>query len=412
MARELLTAKGLASKLEEARAEAARKNTRIKIPDGDNLNLIVRANGGASWVLNYRLGSQRKPYTIGNWPGTTLAIARQRAQAVREKVALGIDPLEERRVELGRLAAERAEQQAEKDSVLDLMEDWLKKHPGSTVYKGNIRAAFKKDVLPEIGALDPQSVGRQECIKILRAIETRNSHDMVRRVRMWMRQMFDFGVDHESRPQLDRNPVPMGTLRSFAAHDPGNYAAITRSVDVAELMRAIRSYPHTIVRNYLLLQAYLWQRPSEVREAPSDEFDLDEAVWRIPPHRLGRKGGDEHWVPLPRQAVDLVRKQHGVVGRSGLLFPGRVYNASISENTALKALHTLGFKGRHTPHGFRAMARTICEEVLGIEAKVLEKQLSHEYDPSGLGGAYNRAEYWALRVDAMQRWADWLDAQV
>lgn len=409
MARELLTAKGLASKLEEARAEAARKNTRVRIPDGDNLNLIVRANGGASWVLDYRLRGQRKPYTIGSWPTTTLAAARQRANEVREKVARGIDPLEEKRVDLERQVVERAEAQSQQDTVRELMEDWLAKHKGSRVYVGNIRAAFIKDVLPAIGGLPPQDVTREHVVKILRSMEGREALVMLRRLRMWLRHMFEFGCDDEGRPKLSAIPVPTGHLRSFMAPSYGNFAAIKDADRVPSLMRAIRGYGSTIVRHALLLSAYVFQRPTEIREAVWEEFDLEGGVWRIPAARMKR--GREHLVPLAPQVVQLLRSHQGVVGRRGLLFPGRKYNQAISENTLETALHGLGFKGEHTPHGFRAMAHTILAEVLEVDERFIEKQLSHE-EENKVKRAYNRAEFWEQRVEMMRRWADWLDAQV
>ncbi|MCV2363546.1 integrase arm-type DNA-binding domain-containing protein [Paucibacter sp. DJ1R-11] len=412
MAREILNAKLLDSLLKQAIVDAATKKTRVRISDGDNLNLIVRANGAASWVLDYRFAGKRKPLTLGPWPAVTLKIARELADSNRASVAKGIDPLVQKAAVKLEIDQVKAAQQAQTDTVLKLEDEWLKKLGSTLGYKDNIRAAFTKDVMIKIGAKVPHEVTARDCLEILREIEKRGAHNMVRRVRMWMRQMFDFGVDHEDRPLLVNNPVPMGTLRSFARHDAGNYAAVTDAGEVRLLMRAIRGHSKTIARSYLVFQAYVFQRPSESREATWSEFDLDAAKWVIPSERLGRKGGDEHWVPLAPQVVAFLRQYQGVVGVEGLLFPGMRRGQAISEGTAQQALYGLGYKGRHTPHGFRAMARTIGEEVLRIDAKLLEKQLGHEYDPSGLRGAYNRAEYWDERVTMMKTWADWLDAQV
>jgi integrase len=118
----------------------------------------------------------------------------------------------------------------------------------------------------------------------------------------------------------------------------------------------------------------------------------------------------EHWVPLSTQVVELLRLHCGVVGEDGPLFPGRSYGGVISDNTLNVALERLGYKGKHTAHGFRATARTILEEHLSVDERYIEKQLAHE-DSDKTRRAYNRAEYWDERVKMMQRWSDWLDAQ-
>lgn len=205
--------------------------------------------------------------------------------------------------------------------------------------------------------------------------------------------------------------MPTGTLRSFKqTRGARHFPAITDPAEVPELMRKFRGITDNwIVRNAFLLSAHVWQRPSEIREADWEDFDLDAAKWVIPAERM--KLAQAHWVPLSRQVVALLRHHQGIIGSVGPLFPGRRDGKSISEGTLTSRLITMGYDGRHTPHGFRAMARTIGEEHLKIDAKLLEKQLSHETDASGLRGGYNRAQYWDERVAMMQQWSDWLDQQ-
>lgn len=404
MARELLTSKSLESKLKSAFAEAVTKNTRVRIADGDNLNLVVRANGKASWVLDYRLRGVRRPLTLGAWPLVSLKIARELANSARDKVARGIDPLEEKRVERDPEPAPAPK----KDTVRLLMEDWLAKHRGSAVYKGNIRAAFDKDVLPAIGRDAPESVGRVQIVEILRVLEGRGALDMLKRVRMWIRHMFEFGVDDETRPELVVSPVPTGHLKSFLLHEPGHFPAITDPDELPKLMRALRIEERPVVRMALLLGAYLWQRPTEIREAKWAEFDVENGVWVIPAERM--KKGREHWVPLAPQVREMLRRHSKVVGNAGYLFPGRDPRKAISEATLEVALRDLGFKGRQTMHGFRATATSILVERLHVDERFVEKQLSHE-EKNKVKRAYNRAEFWEQRVEMMKCWADWLDKQ-
>ena len=401
MASELLTAKGLQAAIKSAQALAAEKNTRVKVRDGDNLMLIVRPSGGASWVLEYRLAGKRQPLTLGAWPAVSLKLARELAGAARAQVAAGIDPLQAK----AEAQAGHKKRTAKADTVRQLVDDWLKLQRISDVYRGNIEAAFIKDVLPAIGARAPGEVTRQDILQILRAIEARGALVMLRRVRMWLRQVWEFGLDAE-RVQL--SPVPTGHLKSFLEPQQGHFPALTDPQLVPGLLRAILAYEKPIVRAALLLSAHVWQRPSEIREATWEEFDLDQARWVIPAERM--KLRREHWVPLSTQVVQLLRQHAGVVGDVGWLFPGQRMGKPLSEAALGAALEAMGYKGRHSPHGFRAMARTILEERLQADARWLDKQLAHE-EADKVKRAYNRAEFWQERVTLMQQWSDWLELQ-
>lgn len=403
MPKELLSARALEVAVKAAAAQADAKNTRVKVRDGDNLMLVVRPGGGASWVLQYRLAGQRKPLTLGAWPAVSLKLARELAAAAREQVARGIDPLQER----AQAAARRRErEQRAGDTVRRLAEDWIGKLRVSEVYRGNIEAAFLKDVYPRIGAKHPGEVVRQDIIQVLEALEARDSLEMLRRVRMWLKQMYEFALD---KGRVDASPVPTGQLKGFMEPRRGHFPAITAPARVPALMRAIDACEQPVVRTALLLSAHLWQRPSELRLARQDEFDLDAGRWVIPEARM--KLRREHWVPLSPQVVRIIRQHQAVIGASEpLMFPGLRYGKPLSEATLGAALATMGFKGVHTPHGFRAMARTILEEHLGADPRYMEKQLAHE-EPSKVKRAYNRAEFWAERVKLMAQWSAWLETQ-
>lgn len=401
MARELLSARGLESAIRAAAAEAAAKQTRVKVRDGDNLMLIVRPNGGATWVLQYRLGGARKPLTLGAWPAVSLKLAREFAAQAREQVARGLEPV------TGRAAAEakRAAAVVATDTVRRLFEDWMAKQRISDVYRGNIESAFRKDVLPAIGAKAPADVTRQDILAILRVLEDRNALVMLRRVRMWLKQLWEFALDAE---RVQASPVPTGHLKSFLEPEAGHFPALVDARDVPALMTKIRAYSQPVVRAALLVSAHTWQRPSEIREAVWSEFDLPNARWVIPAARM--KMDREHWVPLSPSVLEILRWHQGVVGSEGWVFPGRRYEMPLSEGALERALERMGYKGRHTPHGFRAMARTILEEHLGVDPRWPEKQLAHE-EGSKVARAYNRSQFWLERVKMMVQWSEWLDQQ-
>lgn len=411
----ILTQKSLQSALQAAKQLAAKRSTRIKIADGEGLTLVVRPDGGASWIHRYSLLGQKSETSIGAYPAISLALARELHAEQREKIAKGISPVAEKQAAKAALQAERAKLQQQKDSVLQLMEDWVERKTGGPVHKDDIRKAFKKDVLPAIGTLPPATVSRDAIMAILRKIESRGSTDMVRRVRMWLRQMFDFAAEDETR-KLTNQPVPAGMLRTFAAHTPESFPAITEVAEVGPLMQAIGSFPHPVTRTALLLQAHTFQRPAMIRGATWDEFDLDAGKWvlrsRTGMKTAGNANKKEHWVPLSRQVVELLRKYQGVVGDEGMLFPGMRPGKCISDGTMNAALATLGYHGKHTPHGFRATAMTILKERLGWHDRneVIDKHLLHE-KKTKVQRAYDRAQYWEQRKTMAQEWSDWLSAQ-
>jgi integrase len=404
MARELLSARELESKIKSATEEAARRNTRILIGDGNNLMLVVRPNGGASWVLKYRLNGRRNMHSLGAWPDLNLKRAREAADKARDKVLAGVDPVEHKREERQVKQEERA---APSGTVLQLFNDWLRKKRTSSIYHRNITAALEKDVLPAIGAKQVDEVTRSDIVEILRKLEDRNALVMLRRVRMYLKQMWEFALDEEP-PRATSMPVPTGHLKSFLTPEPGHFPAITERAAAKKLMQAIHGYDRTIVRAALLLAAHTFQRPTEVRSARWEEFDLQAGKWTLQAERMKKRR--DHLVPLSKSVVALLKAHQGVVGTHGWLFPGMRRDQPISEGTLNAALDTLGYKGKHCAHGFRAMARTLIAEELKIDERFIEKQLAHEIDKQ-LRGAYNRAQHWDDRVKMMQAWSSWLDAQ-
>lgn len=155
----------------------------------------------------------------------------------------------------------------------------------------------------------------------------------------------------------------------------------------------------------------MFVRPGELRNARWEEFDLDatQPVWRIPAERM--KMGEEHLVPLARQAVVLLKDLQQVTGAKGLLFRGIRSTGvrPISDNTINAALRGLGYgKEEITAHGFRAMASTVLNE-LGSAPDIIELQLAHQ-ERNKVRAAYNRAQRLAERRKTIQVWAGHLDA--
>jgi integrase len=200
-------------------------------------------------------------------------------------------------------------------------------------------------------------------------------------------------------------------------HQTKHIPAITEPARFGELLRAIdgcRGIPAT--REGLKLAALLFLRPgAELRAAEWSEFDLDAALWSVPASRMKRRkhakeNGPPHLVPLPRQAVEILRELRRLTGHQRFVFQGvRDRSKTISENTLNAALSALGFgPDEMRMHGFRAAARTMLAERLNFDDKVIEAQLAHAV-PDALGRAYNRTQFFEQRRAMLQTWADYLD---
>jgi integrase len=189
----------------------------------------------------------------------------------------------------------------------------------------------------------------------------------------------------------------------------GHFAAITDPKQAGELMRSIYAYSgHAYTVAALKLSPLVFVRPGELRTAEWAEIDLDAAEWRIPGGKMKMKV--DHLVPLSTQAVEILRNVQPITGHGRYVFPSlRTGERPMSENTINAALRGMGYaQDVHSAHGFRAMARTILDEVLGERVDLIEHQLSHAVkDPNGR--AYNRTAHLPARRAMMQRWADYLD---
>ena len=188
-----------------------------------------------------------------------------------------------------------------------------------------------------------------------------------------------------------------------------HFAAITDPKEVGPLLRQLDGYSGTLpVRCALRLAPLVFVRLGELVTAEWAGIDLDGAEWRYTVTKTGRP----HVVPLARQAVAILREVHPMTGHHRYVFPNARFpyrELPMSRGTLWSAFRALDIpKERMTMHGFRAMARTILDEVLGFRPDFIEHQLAHAVrDPNGR--AYNRTAFLPERRVMMQAWADYLD---
>ncbi len=385
-----------------------------RLSDGSGLYLLVRPDGKKWWRLDYTHEGKRKTLSLGTYPETGLALARTKAATERELVAAGIDPSEARKSKKAQRAeAEEIERRLADgiplaDSFEAIGREWYDKFsPGWVASHGDkIIRRLERDIFPWLGARPIAEIKAPDLLAALRRIEDRGAIETAHRALQNCGQIFRYAIA-TGRAERDISADLRGALVPVnKAHLP----AITDPKAIGGLLRAIDGYAGFFVTKCALrLAPLVFVRPGELRKAEWSEIDLDNAEWTIPAERM--KMRQPHLVPLAAQAVEILRELHAITGRGRYVFPGaRTNGRPMSDNAVLAALRRMGIpKEEMTGHGFRAMARTVLDEVLGFRPDWIEHQLAHAVrDPNGR--AYNRTAHLSKRREMMQGWADYLDA--
>ena len=376
------------------------KKKPYKLNDGQGLYLQVSANGGKWWRFKYRFDDKEKLISLGTYPEISLIDARERRDAARKQVANGIDPGEVRK-------AQKAARGQVENSFEVIAREWHEKFSPrwTPVHAETTIKRLERDAFPWIGERPIAEIKAPELLTVLRRVESRGALETAHRVKSICGQVFRYAVA-TGRAERDCSYDLKGALPPAAKT---HLAALTDPKDVAALLRAIDGYQGSfVVKSALQLAGMFFVRPGELRNAEWAEFDLEAGIWSIPAEKM--KMRLPHIVPLSRQAVDNLMVLHPLTGRSKYVFPSpRTNQRPMSNNAILAALRRMGYdKDEMTGHGFRAMARTILDEVLHVRPEYIEHQLAHAVrDPNGR--AYNRTAHLDERKKMMQLWSDYLD---
>lgn len=369
-----------------------------KLADEKGLYLLVN-QAGKYWRLAYRFGGKQKTLALGVYPDVPLARAREKRDEARKLVADGIDPGELRKTN----KTQRTERAANSFEVV--AREWYAKHaPGwAASHADKILRRLERDVFPWVGGRPIAELSAPEILATMRRIEGRGTLETAHRVMQSCGQVFRYAV---ATGRAERDPT--GDLKGALPPVRGkHFAAFTESSAVGELLRAIDGFKGSLqVQCALRLSPLLFVRPGELRIARWADIDLDAAEWRY----IASKTKTEHIVPLAPQAVAILRELHPMTGCRVHVFPGRDPHKPMSEAAVNAALRRMGYdtKTEITGHGFRAMARTIIHEEIGVRPEVIEHQLAHRV-PDALGTAYNRTKFLKERRAMMTAWADYLD---
>lgn len=376
------------------------KATGDKYSDAHGLFLLVKAVG-KYWRLDYRYLGKRKTLSLGVYPVISLVKARKRREEARELLADGIDPGEAKRVD------KQNKTLASAHTFELVAKNWLSKTAAlrapSTQQK--VTTWLVQHVYPSLGGIAISAIRPIDVLSTLQKIEARGAIESAHRVKQLCGQIFRYAVS----TGLAERDVTADLKGALSIIPRTHFAAITEPKLAGDLMRSIEEYSgHPYAVAALKLSPLVFLRPGELRSGEWSEIDLELAEWRIPGAKMKMKM--DHIVPLSTQAVAILRSVHLVSGHGKYIFPSiRTGERCMSENTINAALRSMGYdKDVMTAHGFRAMARTILDEVLGERIDLIEHQLAHAVKDTN-GRAYNRTSHLPARRTMMQNWSNYLD---
>ncbi len=387
-----------ATRLSELKIKSAKPSEKDYVLfDGGGLQMRVRSNGSKLWNFNYRhpVTKKRINMGLGTFPEVSLAQARKGSIAAREVLAQGLDPKEQRDVEL------QAKQAETEHTFQNVATSWyeLKKDAVTPAYAEDIWRSLTLHVFPDLGTTPISAISAPQVINLLRPLETKGSLETVKRLSQRLNEIMTYGVNSGL---IHANPLS-GIRSVFKKPKKKNMAALAPD-ELKELMVAIANASiKRTTRCLIEWQLNTMTRPAEAATTRWEDIDLEKKIWTIPAERMKKRR--IHIVPLTDQALALLEAIKPYSGHREYVFPAdRDPRTHCNSQTANMALKRMGFEGRLVSHGMRSMASTILNEH-GWDPELIEVALAH-VDNNEVRSAYNRAEYIERRRPMMAWWSE------
>ncbi len=391
-------------KLTEIQCKTAKSGgKRKKLADGEGLYLLITPSESKLWRLKYRFLGKEKVLPLGQYPRVSLKEAREGRLAAKKLLDASKDPAEERKLS-------RLEQIKDYENTFEVIaREWHESriHTWKTKHGSNILKRMEANIFPEFGSRPIKNIEPTEVLRAVRKVEEKGNFDLAHRLMQTCSQVFRYGVA-TGRARTDVTTALAGSLKPT----PIKHWPHLGEKELPAFLRKLEEYDSryggkliTKLAFKLLILTFL--RSGEFRGGKWEEIDFKAAQWRIPGERMKMK--EPHIVPLSTQSIKLLRQIQKITGKSygGLIFPAQTDPRSpMSENTFLKVIEVLGFKGKTVAHGFRSTASTILNEN-GHNRDHVERQLAHA-ERDQVRAAYNYAEYLPERAKMMQWWGNFI----
>lgn len=369
--------------------------------DGGGLYLEVTPSGGKHWRFKYRYMGKEKKLTFGSYPLVSLREARNMRDEAKKLLFRNIDP------SIAKQAGMRQNFSDAENTFERIALEWFETIKGrwSEKYSSTILKRIQTDLFPRIGNFPVKQITAPILLNALRQIESRGVYETTKRARQYCSQIFRYAI---ANGILERD-ISVDIKGAFKQVRVKHYTALDSS-DLPEFLYKLSSnearlYPQTRLAIELMLLTFV--RTNELLHATWKEFDLNKSIWIIPMERM--KMRKTHIVPLSTQAIICLNKLKAYNGDWDYVFTCHINKRKpMSNNTLLYALYRMGYKGKTTGHGFRALAMTAIKEDLGYRHEVIDRQLAHAHRNS-VDAAYDRAQFLNERKKMMQDWADYID---
>ncbi|MEY4475400.1 MAG: hypothetical protein RL248_1167, partial [Pseudomonadota bacterium] len=364
--------------------------------DGNGLSLLVEPNGSKGWRFRYRFAGKPKMLSLGTYPVVSLTEARRKRDEAKKLVMVGINPSDLRK-------EQKLVQQGEGSNTFEaITREWYQRRYDrwSESYRLEMMSTFERDVFPYIGYRPIKEIKPLELMAVLSKLEKRGATEKMRKVRQRCGEVWKYAI---ITGRAEYNPAP-DLASAFAPHKREHYPHLTIN-EIPEFLSSLASYSGSmLVKLAMRLLILTGTRPGELRQAEWAEFDFDNALWEIPAVRM--KMRRPHMVPLPDQAITILKQIQPISGRYQFVFPGRIQHSKpISDMTLNVLIRRIGYGGRATGHGFRHTMSTILHEQ-GFNTAWIETQLAH-VDKNSIRGTYNHAQYLDGRREMLQWYADY-----
>ena len=390
--------------------QAKPKGKQYKLTDGQGMYLRVYPNGSKYWQLQYWFEGKQKILSLGVWPDVSLTEARDERFEAKKKIKVGIDPNDKRKesLEAQKIYFEK-EKERETTTFRIIAEEWLSRQSvlWTERHSRGVQNSLKIHVLPDLGEIPIADISTQDVIAILRKIEADGKFETCYRLRQKIEVIFSYA---EIEGQCTGNPAKgLQQILTKPQQKSQNSLPISELPEFLQKMDADKATaPSTSLAMKFIILTFV--RTSELRFADWQEFEINstEPLWVIPAERM--KMRKTHHVPLSRQAVSILKEMEQYSGQEGYVFP-QFYNRKkpMSENTLLYFSNRLGYAGRNTIHGFRALASTVLNESRKWHPDVIERQLAHQ-ESNKVRSAYNRAEHLDERRKMMEWWSNYIES--
>jgi len=366
-----------------------------KYSDGNNLRLWVRSTGSKVWVSDYKYANKRQSLTIGKYPAMSLADARQRNQQIKDLIAQGINPKQDKK----RLQADTDDTKTF-DALAQRWHKDRKPHIAPTTHSRDY-SQYQRDIKPTIGHLNIDEITSPDILAIGKAVEARGATDMARRAIRQIGQIFKQAI----REGLTTHNPATDLTEALQPHKVKHHSRIT-SQQLPKLLQDIDAYGgDVLVKLGFWFMCYTFVRTQELRLMEWSEIDYKAKIWRIPAEKM--KMDRPHLVPLAPQAMKILKQIKAMSFSDKYVFFNTITRKPYSTNAFIAALWRMGYKGRMTGHGFRGLARTTLHEQEFMH-EAIELQLAHEKE-NKISKAYNGAQHLPYRTDMMHQWAKFID---